>query len=234
MSKPELQKAEIIKYISETKDTHTLRLKLSKPFKWKPGQFAMVQAMINGESIRRAYSIASSPERDYLEITVRQTEAPTMSKYLNERAVGDILNVKGPYGRFIMDETRPVFCIAAGSGITPFRGMLEYCIDKNLDIPFKLLYSCRYGDNVIYEKELPELIKQYKHADYELSITRGKMGLDYVREGRINADYLKEQIPGFEKGKFYLCGAPGFINAMIDNLLSIGIPREEIKREQWG
>ncbi len=234
MSKPELQDAKIIKYVKETKDTHTMRLELSRPFHWEPGQFIMVQAEINGESVRRAYSVASSPTRPYLEITVRQTENPTMSKYLNERKEGDILRIKGPYGRFIMDPTKPVFCIAAGSGITPFRAMLQYCIDKKLDIPYKLLYSCRYGDNVIYEKELPDLIKQYPHASYELSITRDKMGLDYVREGRINQDYLADQIKGFEDGKFYLCGTPGFIKSMIEFLIANGIPRDAIKREQWG
>ena len=156
-SRPTLQEAEVVEVIKETKDTHTLRLKLENRFEWEVGQFLMVQADIDGKSVRRAYSIASSPTRELVDITVRQTETPTMSKFLNERKVGDILNVKGPYGRFIMDDSRKVFCLAAGSGITPFRAMLQYFIDKGLTQPFRLLYSCRYGDNVIYLNELPKL-----------------------------------------------------------------------------
>ncbi len=235
--KPKLQLAKIIADKRETRDTRTLRLKLSDPFDWRPGQFIMVKAEINGQTVSRAYSISSSPTRkDYLEITVKQTENPTMSKYLNEIPVGYMLAVKGPYGKFIWDETvsDKLFCLAAGSGITPFRAFMQYIIDKDLDTKFKLLYSSRYGDDVIFEKELRELSSQMKNAHYELSITRDKKGLDYVREGRINKEYLQEQLKGFEDAPVYICGSPSFIKGMIDNLLELGIPRDRIKREQWG
>lgn len=234
--KPKPQMAKIIKVVKETRDTSTLRLKLSDPFQWQPGQFIMVIANINGDTVRRAYSIASSPTRDYLEITIRQTETPTMSKYLNEVVEGEELEVKGPYGNFIWNENASpkLVCLGAGSGITPFRGFMEYFIDKNLDTPFKLLYSCRYGDNVIYEKELRELVHQLNNGYYELSITRGLNGLEYPRTGHIDKDYLTKEIKGFEDASYYLCGSPGFIESMINTLQELGIPRNNIKREQWG
>ncbi|MFW9992057.1 MAG: ferredoxin--NADP reductase [Candidatus Odinarchaeota archaeon] len=232
----ESQMAKITKIAKAAKNARTLRLELSDPFGWDPGQFIMVSAEINGQIVKRAYSISSSPTRDYLEITVNQTESPTMSKFLNERVEGDELEVKGPYGRFIWKEevSNKVFCIGAGSGITPFRDFFEYFIDKQLENPIKLLYSCSYGDNVIFERELRELVKLIKNGEYKLTITRDPRNLTYVRQGRINREYLAEEIKGYEDANFYLCGSPGFISAMIDYLVDLSIPRDEIKREQWG
>jgi len=234
--KPKPQASTILKIVKETRDTSTLRLKLETPFNWEPGQFIMVMAQINGESVRRAYSISSSPTKEYLEITIRQTEDPTMSKYLNERSEGETLQVKGPYGRFIWtpDVTENLVCLGAGSGITPFRAFFEYIIDKGLENKMKLLYTCGYGDNVIYQKELKELVGKTKNGKYELSITRDPMGLTSIRSGRINADYLKSEIVGFENANYYICGAPNFVKHMISNLEEVGIPRKQIKREQWG
>jgi ferredoxin-NADP reductase len=179
----------------------------------------MVNAEIDGNMVRRAYSISSSPTRDYLEITIRQTDEPTMSKYLNERHEGDKLEIKGPYGRFIWKEeiSERIFCIGAGSGITPFRAFFEYLIDKQLDNPITLLYSCSYGDNVIFEKELLELISKIKNGRYELSITRDPKDLSGIRKGRINSDYLRQEINGFEESNFYICGAPGFVKTNYNN-----------------
>ncbi|MHA2170713.1 MAG: ferredoxin--NADP reductase [Candidatus Kariarchaeaceae archaeon] len=222
--------------VRETKDTCTLRLSLVDQFTWEPGQFIMVNAEIDGNMVRRAYSISSSPTRDYLEITIRQTDEPTMSKYLNERHEGDKLEIKGPYGKFIWKEgiSDRVFCLGAGSGITPFRAFFEYFIDKQLDNPITLLYSCSYGDNVIFKDELLELVDEIGNGRYELSITRDPKELSGIRNGRISSDYLRQKINEFEESNFYICGAPGFVKTMIDSLVEIGINRSKIKREQWG
>lgn len=234
--KPDLQNAEIISVKRETKDTATLTLSLENPFEWEPGQFIMVSANINGENVRRAYSIASSPTRENLQITIRQTDNPTMSKYLNERNEGDILEVKGPYGRFIWtEEVSPtVVCLAAGSGITPFRAYLQYIIDKSLDSNYVLLYSCGYGDNVIYKDEIKSLLKQAKNTFYELSITRDPISLTDVRRGRINEEYLASFVEKYPNAKYHLCGTPGFVGSLINALQELGVGKESIKREQWG
>ncbi len=235
-NKPKLQLAKILKINRETKDTHTLTLQLSEPFEWALAQFIMVQAEIDGKSVRRAYTISSSPTRKNLEITVRQTDTPTMSKYLNEREVGDYLNIKGPYGRFIwkVGMSEKVVCIGAGSGITPTRAFLQFFIDKKLEIPIKVLYSCSYGDNVIFRNELNELIDQIPNASYSLSITRDKMELDNVRTGRIDEAFMRTELTDWKDAYYYLCGAPSFVNHMITHLENIGIPKNQIKKEKWG
>jgi len=232
----ETQVAIITKVSRETKDTVTLKLQLPNPFYWEPGQFIMVSADIDNKVVKRAYSIASSPTRsEYLEITIRQTDTPTMSKFLNERSEGDQLEVRGPYGKFIWNENTSdkVVMLGAGSGITPFKAMLEYIKDKNLDSKSKLLYSCAFGDNVIFDDLLNELTKQVS-CYYELSLTREQSNDFNSRKGRIDKEYLQNQIKGYEDANFYLCGTPTFVKAMRDILIEIGIEKTKVKREQWG
>jgi ferredoxin-NADP reductase len=236
--KSKTQMAKIVERVGETKDTVTLRLVLPEPFPWQPGQFIMVQAMIDGKSVRRAYSVSSSPTRsDYMEITIRQTEEPTMSKYLNDIQVGDELSVRGPYGKFIWTEevSDKAFFIAAGSGITPFRAFLQYVEDKELDNPIKLLYSCAHADNIIFGEELDDMVKELESVYYQLSLTREPEDkLPEIRKGRINENDLREQVKGFEDANYYICGAPGFVGAMMDLLTKVGIDPEQQHREQWG
>lgn len=234
--RPQTQMATIIEKKRETLDTHTLTLQLPEGMEWTLGQFVMVRADINGKSVRRAYTISSSPTRQDLQITVRQTDTPTMSKYLNDREVGEELEIKGPYGKFIwtQDMSSKVVCLGAGSGITPSRAFLQYFIDKQLEIPLMLLYSCSYGDNVIYETELPDLISSVKSVDYELSITREPRGLKDIRNGRISKEYLEMKLQDWDGANFYICGAPGFVNHMIDALKELGIEKSRVFREKWG
>ena len=109
----------VVRYMQrETSNTQTLRIVMpnlppeDSPFTFKPGQFVMVRPEIDGKVIPRAYSISSSPERTkanpgFFDLTVRQTETPTVSKWLNIRSVGDEILFRGPYGNFFWDESDP-------------------------------------------------------------------------------------------------------------------------------
>ena len=127
--------------IRETPDTKTLRIIMpnlnaeEKPFRFAPGQFVMVLPEINGKKIPRAYSVSSSPTRSdqedgFIDLTVRETEDPTVSKWLNDRKVNDEVLFKGPYGHFVWSENDPeaeqVFMCGGGSGVTPLKCIFEY------------------------------------------------------------------------------------------------------------
>ena len=108
----------IIKIIEETSDTKTFRLALNENFNFLPCQFIMAEANINNKLVRRAYSISTPPtEKKYLEITVKRIENGLMSNYLHSLKENASLEIKGPYGHFVLDEKEKhhVF-IAAGCG----------------------------------------------------------------------------------------------------------------------
>ncbi len=227
----------LIEKIRETWDTHTLHFKLDGPFDFKPGQFVMVKPTINGRTINRAYSISSPPTiKDYIALTVRLGGTYTVSKYLNEVIqVGDQLPIRGPYGKFYWEEgmSDTIFMIAAGSGITPFRSMVQYVLHKNIDVQMKVMYTCRYVKEIICRKMWKGYNKKYPNLDVILTVTREKPENWEGHLGRIDHNLLQKEVKGFEDGLFYICGAPPFVESMITLLKEVGIAEDRIKHEDW-
>lgn len=236
--------------IVETHDTKTLRLKtpeLTEPFHFKPGQFVMVRPEINGKNIPRAYSISSSPTRSmqkdgYFDLTVRQTETPTVSKWLNDRQVGDKIDFRGPYGTFIWHEEDPeaqeLVLLGAGSGITPLKCMFEYIHDKQLSNKLELIYTCRYEKELISRKSLEQLDAETPNANLLFTLTRETTDSTWKgHRGHIDIELIQNELKNnefnLEKTKFYMCGTPGFCKTMIDILKSLGIIEERILHEKW-
>ena len=235
----------------ETSDTQTLRIKMpnldekDRPFQFKAGQFVMVRPEIDGKVIPRAYSISSSPERTlgdegYFDLTVRQTETPTVSKWLNDRKVNDEISFRGPYGHFFWEESDPeseqVFMAGGGSGVTPLKSILEYIHDKGYSNQVRLVYSVRTQEDIISHKELEMLEKNTKNAKVIITLTRESenSGWNGLR-GRINLEMIKNELKDYDfaKTKCYLCGTPQFVNTLIELLTEAGIQKERILHEKW-
>ncbi|MFX0093878.1 MAG: FAD-binding oxidoreductase [Candidatus Hodarchaeota archaeon] len=245
----------VTELIRQTPRTQTLRLKAPNlppekaPFRFKPGQFVMVRPFIESRNkiIPRSYSISSSPTRSmktdgYFDLTVFQTQTPTVSKWMNDRNIGDEVPFRGPYGSFVWNSNDPsceqLFMLAGGSGITPMKSILEFIHDKNLPNKATLLYSCRTQEDIFYKKELPQLIEKSRNIKLIITLTRepndsnwngrkDRFGLEDIKSALKTNDY------DLKKTTFYICGTPGFIAGMIQNLDNLGIKPSRIKREKW-
>ncbi len=235
--KPVEQLSRVVATRRETNDTKTLRLRPEIPFAWLPGQFITVRAIIDNKRVTRAYSISSSPtKREWLEITVRQTATPTMSKYLNEIPEGSELIIKGPYGRFIWSEevSDKVVLLGAGSGITPLKTIVEYILDKQLRVKINLLYSCPRLDNVIFYDILKKWSESASNFEFNLFLTQEKhVNSENAFSGRINRERLGKLISDYEEAPIYICGMPGFVESMQEMLSDLGINPRLVRREKW-
>ena len=128
-----LQKKEMSKFekllISEVKELTDDAVSISfdidnkKKFNFKAGQYLTVKQIINGEEVRRAYSICSSNNK--LEIGVRRVDGGKMSSFLTTVKKGDVLEVNPPNGNFILTKNKNIVGICAGSGITPILSMIK-------------------------------------------------------------------------------------------------------------
>ncbi len=240
----------VTKVTKETSDTHTLRISMpnlkdeEKPFTFKPGQFVMVRPVINGKTIPRAYSVSSSPTRseseNYYDLTVRQTQTPTVSKWLNDRKVNDEILFRGPYGQFFWEENHPesseLLLLGGGSGVTPLKSMMEYIADKKLGNKAKLLYSSKTFQDIILKEPLEQLAKDNDNIEVEFSLTREPTDSSWIgRRGRIDENYIKETLKEFDipKTGCYLCGTPAFVENMSSLLQGAGISEEKIWHERW-
>lgn len=238
------------KVINETPDTNTVRVTMSnlkddsKPFTFKPGQFVMVKPEINGKRVPRAYSISSAPTKaeheNYIDITVRQTEKPLVSKWLNERKVGDEVLFKGPYGNFYWDEHKPenseILLLGAGSGITPLKSIAEYVLDKNYANKVTLLYSSRIKEDIIFYDELQDFEKKHSNFKVQFFLTREPKESNWSgKRGRISDQAVLDILKSYNKEKTgaYICGTPSFVVGMSVLLKDAGLDEDRVFYEKW-
>jgi ferredoxin-NADP reductase len=222
----------VSKVIRETPDTVSILFDGPK-MSYLPGQFIMINYPLESTFVKRAYSIASSPTQDHLQICVKETPNGFVSKELQTITVGTEFEITGPFGRFVFDETKhkDIVLLGAGSGIVPYLSILQYIADKKLDVKATLFTSQKTGEDCIYNKEFEKLASN-PLIFYHSSITREE-NTD-AHEGRITKEYLLETLGNFDKKTFFLCGPKNFVLALKEILLGDGVAKEHIEQEVYG
>ncbi len=223
----------------QTHDTKTLRFQVlgERRFCAKPGQFLTFQWTIDGQQVRRSYTVSSSPvHENYVEITPKRMENGCVSVFLNERAKpGLAVEASGPYGRFYFDETlhKSIVLIAAGSGITPMISMLCYIDDLKLATPVTLLYCVRTGADIIFENELSRLSRSLHNFKYEVCLSRPDPTWK-GRSGRLTEEFVSRSVTDLDSPTFFLCGPKGFMDHARHILLTLGVAQDRILQESFG
>lgn len=226
----------------ETSDVKTFRftnpLGGKLPFDYLPGQFITITALINGQTARRGYTIASSPtQQDYLEITVKNVAGGLISGYLHsEVREGDLLELSGPAGSFVFTgrECKCILLIAGGVGITPLMSVLRYLLDRSWPGDIFLIYGCKSPEDIIFKEELDYL--QRRHANLRVVITvsiEGNFLWDGPR-GRITKELIEESVPDISSRYVHICGPVPMMESTRQILVDIGVPIERIKTEAFG
>ncbi len=237
------QKLVIQEVIEETPDTKTFVLKqlTGVPYSYKAGQFlTLVFQGISGEE-RRSYSISSSPLlEEPLMITVKRIENGAHSRQLIDQGkAGDELFCAGVGGLFVlpadMARYRQFFLLAAGSGITPVFSLIKTLLYSHNDISIVLIYSNRSKASTIFYDQLIELAASSK----------GQLIIDFlfsssnnVLKSRLNnsllAAKLKEHSRAPEQNILcYICGPLEYMDTVSITLLTEGVPKSNIRKENF-
>jgi ferredoxin-NADP reductase len=218
--------------IVETPDTKTLRFRRPPDFTFVPGQFLNVTLCLPGaRRVRRAYSIASSPLEEQLDLTIRRVPDGLVSPILTDEVkVGQPISLKGPYGRFLLTDKRMIW-FAGGSGIVPFRSMWRYIDQKEASTEFALLYAIPDVEHLIYRSELNGLLQAGKSIAYTFT-RQAPTGWTGLR-GRIDRAMLQAIVPDFCATAFYACGPPGMCHSIVCDLIELGVPRDGIRTEEY-
>lgn len=204
---------------------------------FRPGQYLNIFVDVDGVLTSRPYSIASSPDPQTLEITIREKPNGFVSPFLlRELRVGDVLESTGPSGNFyyepITDGTKLVF-LAGGSGITPFMSIIRDVLANELPLEMHLLYGSRVLDDVLYEQELIELASAHANLHYALIISEPPANYDGLT-GFIDARIIKQLIGNVGGKTFYICGPREMYDFCLAALLELGVPSYKIRRELYG
>lgn len=224
--------ADILKVISRTNDVSSYRFSNPKNIVYQAGQYLIVTLNSEDKKIIHPFSISNSPtEEGYLEITTKLSNS-SFKKTLHLMKLGEKASIDGPYGNFILEDKKQICMLAGGLGITPFRSMIKYCIDKHLETNIVLFYSCRKLDDVIFRDELNSF--QSQNASFRVIYVLEEADKDYAGyTGYINANVIMDQLHDYEERQFYICGPPIMVRAMENILSQIGVKKEMIKMENF-
>lgn len=211
----------------ELNDVFSLILEKPKDFNFYPGQYLDIELPVqdrNGNT--RAYTISSSPTEDFLMITTKKGVSQ-FKKALEESKKGDSITTSHPAGTFTLDESTPAVFIAGGIGITPFRSIIKYALDQNLNTPITLFYS-NSDNNFLFKKELGRWQRKLPNLTIHY--------LDTSKHKRLNRVTL-QQILNFPLSIvnyiYYLAGPPTMVDEFEKILLSLGIDQISIRYDRF-
>lgn len=226
----------------ETPDIKTLRLVHPEggplPFTYEPGQFLTVQIEVDGRTVKRSYTIASSPTRpEYVEISVKREEHGVVSRSLHDTlSEGGGLVVSAPSGTFTFngDGEDSIVLVSGGVGITPMMSVIRYLTDLAWPGDIFLLHCCRTTDDFCFRDELEYLQRKHPRLNVTATMTRARGSSWVGPTGRLSAGLIRECVPDLAEKLVHLCGPPPMMNALKSTLGELGVPADRIKTEAFG
>lgn len=226
-----------------------------KQLQYHAGQYLTLKLEIEGQTVRRAYSLSSSPLEDSMSITVKKVKNGLVSNYLFHHAQkGMSLNVMPPMGDFTFHKAdakgKSYFMFAGGSGITPIYSNLKTILNTEPQSKVFLCYANFAMDSIIFYQEIRALQKQFSdrlvvkyvlenHADAPTFFFQNKPKPtdDDVWKGRVAPeiihDFLAVFRPQHRNTEYFICG-PTPMMQVVNEVLSLrGVPKERIKIEKF-
>ncbi len=212
---------------------------LQKDYHFRQGQHLTIKAILEGQDVRRSYSLCSNPFKKEWQVAVKQIPGGLFSTYVNEKLrAGDTLDVLTPSGTFGVscgNEAKSYAAFVAGSGITPVISMIRAHLEKEPNSTFQLFYLNRTVNSIIFKEALEQLRNQYfgrfeiyyflsqEHRDIELFNGRfDKEKLQEIFENLMDVTSVNE---------VFLCGPEEMVFLIREELQKAGVDKEHIHYE---
>jgi ferredoxin-NADP reductase len=222
------QIATVTRIKRETPRVKTFRLELPMWMPHLPGQHYDIRLTApDGYQAQRSYSVASSPlDEGEIELTIDLLDGGEVSPFFHEVVVeGDQVEARGPFASyFVWRGESPVLLVGGGSGVVPLMSILRHRRRTMPELPMRLIYSVRTGDDVIYADELGD--------EATLTFTRKPPEGWSGHTGRINRP-LFEQADATD-GVAFICGTNGFVETASRLAMDAGFEPQRIRTERFG
>jgi len=217
--------------------------KLKNEFAFKPGQYLNCRTMIDGEEVRKSYSICAVPSDPFLGIAVKKVRGGKMSTYINDvLKAGETFDVTPPEGKFTLPDSLPqdalLVFFAAGSGITPVISQVRFFLDHYPEGQVVLFYSNRSSDTIIFREQLEALKNENmnRFSIYHI-LTKEISGVE-IFSGRIDqakcAEFGRHFFNPAEVHTAFICGPELMIMDVKSSLQQLGLREDQIRFELFG
>ena len=217
---------------------------LRETFAFEPGQFLTLRATIQGQDVRRSYSICSTRsrlrERGELQVGIRPVEGGVFSNWAAQQLkAGESLRVMPPEGRFVVQRPRAIHRVgfASGSGITPILSIMASTLEEQAGTKFTLVYGNRRMSSVMFNEALQDLKDRFPDRLTLIHIlSRQAQEVDLL-QGRIDRDKVRAIVdtllPVGSMDEVFICGPEAMIEATENTLLEAGLSAQRIRTERF-
>lgn len=228
----------------ETKDcvviTFEIPDNLKEIFKFKQGQHLTIRKEINGQDIRRNYSLCSSPMDNEWKVAVKTIREGIFSNYaFNKLKKGDELQVMPPHGEFYIECEASIaknyIAFAAGSGITPILSIIKTHLLNEPQSTFKLFYLNRTVKSIIFKEEIEQLkSKFFQRFQVFYFLTKEQRDIPFLN-GRFDKEKMAILTKTFidipDTAHAFICGPQDMIFLIRDELQAAGLSKDKIHYE---
>ena len=213
---------------------------LREAFRYAPGQHLTLRASIDGEEVRRSYSICSPPSAGRLRVAVKRLEGGVFSGHASAGLEpGDVLEVMTPAGRFGVrpDPTarKHYAAVVAGSGITPIMAVLGAVLEEEPGSRFTLIYGNRDTSSVMFLEELADYKDRYPERLHLVHVLSREPQEAELLHGRIDDAKLKAMLESLVRpedvDEWLLCGPYAMVQQVHATLVERGVPKPDIHLE---
>jgi ring-1,2-phenylacetyl-CoA epoxidase subunit PaaE len=228
----------------ETRDavavTFNVPDRLKDRFRFVQGQFVTLKAVINGEEVRRSYSICSAVQDATLRVGIKRAPGGLFSNWvLDYLRPGDVLEVAPPEGRFHLplspENKKSYVAFAAGSGITPVLSILKTTLLAEPNSSFTLFYANRASSSIMFREELAELKDRFLGRFNLVHVMTREHQDAQMLNGRIDPEKAEQLMRTFCNvdaiDAVFLCGPHAMVEAIKPRLTEMGIAESRIRIE---
>lgn len=217
-------------------DTYEFTFTADGSIAYLPGQYmewTLPHRDPDSRGNRRYFTLSSSPTEDTLKLGIKFYPEPSSFKnkllFMKE---GETIVASQCAGEFVMpkDVNKKMVFIAGGIGVTPFRSMIKYCVDKNLKRDIVLLYSNKTVGDIAYQDIFDEAENSLGiKTIYAVTDKDQALSSDSMRSGFIDAVLIQKEIPDFKDRVFYISGPHTMVAIFEKTLKNMGVSKDKIK-----
>ena len=213
---------------------------LERDFRYLPGQHVTLRAEIDGEDVRRSYSLCADAGAGLLRVGIKQLRGGKFSTYANSRLKeGDFLDVMAPVGEFTIDpdprSSRHYAAVAAGSGITPVLSLISTTLRAEPGCRWTLLLGNRSAASIMFLEELSALKDRYPDRFHLIHVLSREQQASPLLSGRIDRPRLEAIFAALVDPNsvdvWFLCGPYQMVTTVRETLQKRGVTPADIKDE---
>jgi propane monooxygenase reductase subunit len=230
--------AEVVSIEEVTHDLRHLVLRLIEPAEvmFFPGQY--MDIAVPGTEVTRSFSMAntSSKEDGRLEFIIKVYPDGVFSSYLdNGLAVGDRLDLTGPFGVFTLRDApdRDLIFVGGGAGLAPILALLRSMAERGIDRKGVFYYGARTRSDLCFTEEIEGLKAKLPGFQFVPALSEPKDGEDWDGEVGFITDVLKRYESDLKRSHAYLCGPPPMVEAAMPLLALLGVPEKHIYYDKF-